>query len=102
MAVTLESGSYVKFQYNLGTGPIDIINWAVKVRPGYWYTAYATRSVECYLLCAFYGVTSAAIFGVSKQCDFSPVSVGNEFFDYTQKFLKHLFMSRKRVIVLNN
>ena len=54
MALTLESGSYVKFQYNLGTGPIDIINWAVRVRPGYWYTAYATRSVECYLLCAFF------------------------------------------------
>ena len=45
MALTLESGSFVKFQYNLGTRPIDIINWAVRVRPGHWYTAYATRSV---------------------------------------------------------
>ncbi|XP_078373908.1 laminin subunit alpha-like [Oculina patagonica] len=43
VALTLESGSYVKFQYNLGTGPIDITNWAVRVRPGHWYTAYATR-----------------------------------------------------------
>ena len=100
MAVTLESGSYVKFQYNLGTGPIEIVNWAVKVRPGYWYTAYATRSVECYLLCVFY-VTSAAIPGVSKQCDFSPVSVGNEFFEYT-KIPKTPLYAGKRVIVLSN
>ena len=49
MALTIESGSYVRFQYNLGTGPIDIINWAVRVRPGDWYTAYATRSVITFL-----------------------------------------------------
>ena len=45
MALTLESGSFVKFQYDLGTGPIEITNWAVRVQPGHWYTAYATRSV---------------------------------------------------------
>lgn len=45
VALTIESGSFVKFQYNLGTGPIDIINWAVRVQPGHWYTAYATRLV---------------------------------------------------------
>ena len=45
MGLTLERGSFVKFQYNLGTGPIDITNWAVRVQPGHWYTAYATRSV---------------------------------------------------------
>lgn len=43
LAVTLEAGSYVRFQYTLGTGPITITNWAVPVRPGHWYTAYATR-----------------------------------------------------------
>ncbi|XP_068694373.1 laminin subunit beta-1-like isoform X2 [Montipora foliosa] len=43
VALTLESGSFVKFQYDLGTGPIEITNWAVRVRPGHWYTAYATR-----------------------------------------------------------
>ena len=35
----------MKFQYNLGTNPINIINWAVRVYPGDWYTVYATRSV---------------------------------------------------------
>ena len=45
MALTLERGSFVKFQYDLGTGPIEITNWAVRVQPGHWYTAYATRSV---------------------------------------------------------
>ena len=45
VALTLESGSFVKFQYDLGTGPIEITNWAVRVRPGHWYTAYATRLV---------------------------------------------------------
>ena len=74
MAVTLESGSYVKFQYNLGTGPIDVINWAVKVRPGYWYTAYATRSVKCYLLRAFY-VTSQRPYLVFPDNEISLLSV---------------------------
>lgn len=46
LALTLESGSFVKFQYNLGTNPINIINWAVRVYPGDWYTVYATRSVS--------------------------------------------------------
>ena len=81
MAVTLESGSYVKFQYNLGTGPIDIINWAVKVRPGYWYTAYATRSVECFL------------------CDVS----SHSWCFQTMRFLScQCILAGKRVIVLNN
>ncbi|KAK2550366.1 Laminin-like protein epi-1 [Acropora cervicornis] len=43
VALTLERGSFVKFQYDLGTGPIEITNWAVRVQPGHWYTAYATR-----------------------------------------------------------
>lgn len=43
VALTLESGSFVRFQYDLGTGPIEITNWAVRVQPGHWYTAYATR-----------------------------------------------------------
>ena len=51
VALTLESGSFVKFQYDLGTGPIEITNWAVRVQPGHWYTAYATRSV--FLICFF-------------------------------------------------
>ena len=51
LAVTLEAGSYVRFQYTLGTGPITITNWAVPVRPGHWYTAYATRSVTLSVNC---------------------------------------------------
>ena len=45
MSVTLEHEAYVRFRYNLGSGPVDIINWQVKVRPGRWYTALATRLV---------------------------------------------------------
>lgn len=92
MAVTLESGSYVKFQYNLGTGPIDIINWAVKVRPGYWYTAYATRSVR-----VLRDVT-AAIFSVPKlNNEVSLLSVWEMSSLITQKIPKHLYMPRKCV-----
>ena len=103
MALTLVSGSYVKFQYNLGTGPIDIINWAVRVRPGYWYTAYATRSVECYLLCAFY-VTSQQPYLVFPNNAISLLSAWEiSSLMITQKFSKHLHMlKKKRVIVLNN
>jgi len=75
VAVTLESGSFVKFQYNLGTGPIDIINWAVRVRPGYWYTAFATRSVKCYLLYAFKYVTSQQPYLVFLHSEISLLSM---------------------------
>ena len=87
MAVTLESGSYVKFQYNLGTGPIDIINWAVRVRPGHWYTAYASRSVKCYSPCAFNYVTSQQPYLVFLHSEISRLSMWemrNEFFDRTK------------------
>ncbi|KAK3731434.1 hypothetical protein QZH41_013619, partial [Actinostola sp. cb2023] len=43
ISLGLVYGEFVKFTYNLGSGPISVINYAVPVRAGKWYRVYASR-----------------------------------------------------------
>jgi hypothetical protein len=43
LSLSMVQGTYVRFTYNLGSGPVSIINYQVPIRLGKWYRVYASR-----------------------------------------------------------